>query len=166
MKSPIFLAQQGISNPVVSGLQGKDQADAPGLFGTWLGSIIAIFMIAGAIWALIQMMRGALQWVASGGDQEKLQHAQGMIRDGVIGLVILFSIWALYLLILSWLGVGTLSPDGSFQFKFPTLFGDTGGGGTCSASSCGSCTTEAACNAVTGTGCGWAPAGDPNGSCS
>ncbi len=122
--SLIYLAQKGISNPVVSGLQGKDQADAPGLFGNWLGSIIAMFLIAGAIWALIQMLRGGLQWVASGGDQEKLQHAQGMIRDAVIGMVVLFAIWALYLLILSWLGVGSTAPDGSFQFKFPTLFGD------------------------------------------
>jgi len=117
-----YLAQiKGIDNPVVEGLKGKDADAAPALFGTWLGAIIGVLLIAGAIWALFQLMTGALQWISSGGDPEKLAQAQGRLRDAGIGLIVLFSSWAIYLLILNWLGVGGGS-SGGLNFDFPTLF--------------------------------------------
>lgn len=122
MKERILLAQNGITNPVISGLQDKNQADAPGLFGSFFGAIVGVMLIAGAMWALMQLLRGGLEWVSSGGDQEKLQHAQGMLRDAIIGLVVLFAVWALFMLVAQWLGVGAQGADGGFQFKFPKLF--------------------------------------------
>lgn len=109
-----------IDNPVVQGLIGKCQDDAPRLFGNWIAAIISTLLIVGTIWTLFQLFLGGLQWISSSGNTDNLQRAQGRIREATIGLIILLSSWAIYVLFLNWLGVGTGSGNG-IEFNFPTL---------------------------------------------
>lgn len=110
-----------IDNPVVQGLIGKCGDQALLIFGNWISSIVSVLLITATVWTLFQMLMGGLRWISSGGNAERLESAQGRIRDAIIGLVILFASWALYLLILNWLGINNGSGE-TLQFKFPTLF--------------------------------------------
>lgn len=81
-----------IKNPVLGSLGTKTgveffQGFIPGLIGLALviGSVIFFFMLA----------IGAIQWITSGGDKQALEAARGRISNALIGLVILFSIFAI-----------------------------------------------------------------------
>ena len=107
---------KGIDNPAVPSLTG----DPTKLFGSLFGGIIGVLLVIGSLWALIQLLLGGIGWISSGGDKGKLEQAQHQLRNALIGLVILFASWALFLLVLQWLG---MSPAGStnFEIKLPTL---------------------------------------------
>lgn len=110
-----------ITNPVISGLQGKNPDDAPALFAKFFASLIGIILALGTIWALVNLLQGGLEWISSGGDKSILEGAQKRITNAIIGLFVLFASWAIYLVILQVLG---LSPTGGggFQLKLPTLY--------------------------------------------
>lgn len=68
--------------------------------GSVLGSvIITVFygvLILGGLVVLIYLMWGALDWIVSSGDKEKLHKAQHKITEAVIGMLLLFSAWVLW----------------------------------------------------------------------
>lgn len=111
-----LLAQ--IKNPVVKTLENANPDDAPGLFSKLIASLVAIMLVGASIWTLWQLLRGGLAWISSSGDKGKLETAQGIIRNAVIGLIITFSCWAFYLLIIRFLG---LTSGEGFNFTLPSL---------------------------------------------
>lgn len=112
-----YLAQIG------SGLPGNVGAD----FQVTLGGIISTFvryaLLIGGFFVAYQLFNGALQWVLSGGDKEKLTKARQMMTNSLIGLIILFSVWTIFLLITGdILGIFRRSADGGIRFELPYLF--------------------------------------------
>jgi len=71
-----------------------------------------------AIWAFMNLLQGGLEWISSSGDKSKLENAQHRITNAIIGLAITFSVWAVYIIILQFLGLST----GGFDFILPKLF--------------------------------------------
>lgn len=64
-----------------------------------LGSVLSfairtLFTVAGLA-ALLYLILGALSWVTSGGDKEKVDKAQQKIQAAVIGLIVLVAVVAL-----------------------------------------------------------------------
>lgn len=57
-------------------------------------AIKTLFTIAGLA-ALLYLIMGALSWVTSGGDKEKVDKAQQKIQAAVIGLIVLVAVVAL-----------------------------------------------------------------------
>ncbi|MDH7476013.1 MAG: hypothetical protein QHH09_00895 [Microgenomates group bacterium] len=57
-------------------------------------AIRTLFTIAGLA-ALLYLVLGALSWVTSGGDKEKVDKAQHKIQAAVIGLIVLVAVVAL-----------------------------------------------------------------------
>ncbi len=43
------------------------------------------------IWFIFVLFSGAISWISSGGDKQKLQNAQKQITTGTVGLVIVIS---------------------------------------------------------------------------
>ncbi len=108
-----------INNPVITGLVEKKPDEAPGVFGKFIGSIVGVLLLAGSIWAFFQLLLGGLQWISSSGDKAALEKAQKRITNALIGLLIVFAFWAVYLVILQYLGI--IGPGGEIKFILPTL---------------------------------------------
>ena len=64
----------------------------------------AVLLIAGMA-SFVFLVWGATEWILSGGDKTKTQEAQGRMTSAIVGLVIVASSWAIYNLILRFLGV-------------------------------------------------------------
>lgn len=110
-----------IVNPVISGIAGKSPEDAPSLFARLLAGIVGFFLTVATIWTFFQLLLGGLNWISSGGDKGKLEAAQQRIQQAIVGLLIVFASWGIFLLLLQFFG---MSPIGSsqIQLKIPTIF--------------------------------------------
>lgn len=67
-----------------------EQGIAPGTsLHTLFGNAIKIIFVVAALAVLIMLIWGAFQWIVSGGDKEKVQHARDRITNALIGLAVL-----------------------------------------------------------------------------
>lgn len=57
--------------------------------GAFISTGIQTFFVIAGIAALIYLLRGAFNWIISGGDKEKLQKAQAMLRNAIVGLLLI-----------------------------------------------------------------------------
>lgn len=67
----------------------------------FLGGSIRIFIIVCSLAMLIYMLWGALDWITSGGEKEKISKAQNKITNAVIGFIVLFAVFAIFNLIMN-----------------------------------------------------------------
>lgn len=97
------------------GVIGKSTADPR----TIAANIInALFGFLGLIAVSLVLYAGWL-WMSSGGNPEKIQHAKDILKNAGIGLLIIFSAWAIVAFIINFF----------FQGSGNTLDGGAGGGG-------------------------------------
>lgn len=61
-------------------------------------AMIAILAVAGLIF-FFMLIIGGLRWILSGGDKGSTEQARGQITAALIGLIIVFSAWAIARLI-------------------------------------------------------------------
>src|SRR3989338_5461890 len=106
----MILAVDPIHNPVVSGIANQDPNNAPELFGKFFSALVAVILVGATLWTFIQLLWGGLDWISSGGDKSKLEMAQHRLTTALLGLFVVVSSWALYLIVLQFLGI---SPVGS-----------------------------------------------------
>ncbi|OGG18702.1 hypothetical protein A3D05_02405 [Candidatus Gottesmanbacteria bacterium RIFCSPHIGHO2_02_FULL_40_24] len=118
----MFLLQAPITNPVIKGLTGKLPKDAPGILATFIAGLIGLLLVIGTLWAFFQFIIGAFNWISSSGDKGKLESAQQRILQAVIGLIVVFAAWAIFIVLLRFLGVTGAGAGGQIQLKLPTLF--------------------------------------------
>lgn len=97
--------------------------------GNLMGVMLAILFTVAGLVALIYMLWGAINWITSGGDKEKLMKAQARIRNAVIGIFVLIVVLAAFVTIFQVILGGTIIryDKGGLQFNLPTL-GTTGDG--------------------------------------
>lgn len=97
-----------ITNPVL-----KDVGKQTGLqfFQKFIPSLIGLAFAAGVIIFFFMLILGAIQWIASGGDKQALEGARGRVTNAIIGLVILFSLFALLGLIDTFFGIKIMTLD-------------------------------------------------------
>ena len=93
-----YLAQASVYAPAPPGIP----TDLGSLF-TWV--IRTIFLLACFIVGYY-VLTGALDWVQSGGDKEKVETARKKITTAIIGLIILFATVAIVALVENVFGVG------------------------------------------------------------
>ena len=75
--------------------------------------------MAATIWAFIQLLLGGFNWITSSGDKGKLETSQQKILQAIIGLGIVFAAWAIYIVLLKFLGV--TDGSGGLNLKLPKL---------------------------------------------
>lgn len=68
----------------------------------------AAILIVGGLAFLVYLLMGGLNWITAGGDKGKVEHAREMITQGIIGIAILASVFALYGVVLRFLGVDSI----------------------------------------------------------
>lgn len=115
----MFYTIPPINNPVVTGFANKNPEDAPGLFANFFSALIGLLLALATLWAFVNLIQGGLQWISSGGDKTALENARNRIMNAILGLFITFAVWAVYILVLQFLGI--IGTGGGFIIKLPTL---------------------------------------------
>lgn len=111
----------GKITPPVKGLGGANPTQD---LSTLMAGLIVFFLVMVGILALVYMMWGAVSWVTSGGDKDKLQKAQARIRSAVVGIFMAVVMLVLFNAIFSiaFPNSGIITPsNGGFQFSIPKL---------------------------------------------
>jgi len=72
--------------------------------GGLISSVLTFVMLIAALMILIYMIWGGIQWVTSGGDSGKTEEARNKITAAVVGLIILAAAWAVFLIVINFLG--------------------------------------------------------------
>lgn len=99
-----LLAQ--ITNPVLQHNLGQGGAErGTVVLGGYISAIIGGMLIVGFFTALIFFITGAFHWITSGGDKQNLEHARNKIIHALIGLIILFSVWAVMTIVAPFVGL-------------------------------------------------------------
>lgn len=100
-----------ITNPVVPNLSPGSGSAAVGQFSGVIGTIIRALFVGGVIVFLVWFLIGAVRWITSGGDKGQLEGARNQVLHAVIGLVVLFSLFAILKVIEILFGVSILNID-------------------------------------------------------
>jgi hypothetical protein len=74
--------------------------------GTFVSrSFSAVILVAGLA-TFMYLVYGGVTWITAGGDKGKLEEARGKITQAIVGLGIVASSWAIYLLVDYFFGIG------------------------------------------------------------
>lgn len=103
-----YLAQK-LTNPAL----GEDLAKESGVsfLQGLLTKAIGICFVVGVLVFFFMLLMGAIQWIASGGDKANLEAARSRITNAIIGLVILFTTFAVIKIIEGFFHVNILTLD-------------------------------------------------------
>lgn len=86
--------------------------ETPDAFFTDIGELITkalnFVMVFAALLVFMYLIWGGIEWITSGGDKSKTESARNRITAAVVGLIVLAASWAILMLVLSFLGAGTL----------------------------------------------------------
>lgn len=91
------LSPNGVGNPTTFTIEGMI---------AW--AVTLVIAIAGLIF-FFMLIIGGLRWVLSGGDKAQTESARAQITAALIGLVIIFSAWAIATLVERVFGVSILN---------------------------------------------------------
>ena len=78
----------------------------PPSFGQVLTFLIRTLFVVGGLAAILYLMLGALAWITSGGDKEKVTKAREKIQAAIIGLILMFALLGIIVLLESVLNIG------------------------------------------------------------
>lgn len=85
----LFKQPKGYGIEALTGNPGGDKGLAEGIVQTILINVIGIFFTVGGLGVVIYFVWGAVDWILSGGDKEKIGNARKKMTHAIIGLVLL-----------------------------------------------------------------------------
>jgi len=77
-------------------------------FSLIVSNIIKLSLIAAGVLLTFFLILGGIHLITAGGDKEKVAKAKGTITTAIIGIVIVFSVWAIIALIQNFFGITIL----------------------------------------------------------
>lgn len=80
-------------------------------FQTFIPKLLTLGLIIGVLFFFFVMIIGAIQWISSGGDKNALETSKSKITNAVIGVVILFAVFAIMKFIENFFGISILTLD-------------------------------------------------------
>lgn len=86
--------------------------------GNLVNNTITIFFSVGALGFVVMFLWGAVNWILSGGDKEKIAGARKRITTAIVGLVLLSLTFVIMIVIGQILGIKALH---QFDFRIPGL---------------------------------------------
>lgn len=115
-------AAEEIYNPVIGRLgEWTSPEDWPGVISGFFKVMIMLMIIIGIITAIGYFIIGAYTWMSAAGDKSRLQEAQHRLRDAIVGLLIIFSLFAVLRLLGEVFGIDLL------KLPIPTITEVLGG---------------------------------------
>jgi heme/copper-type cytochrome/quinol oxidase subunit 2 len=113
-----LLAQKKDPFGRVEGFGPASGAESPqAAFSSLLSAGITIFFIVGGLAALVFMLWGAFDYIASGGEQEKIQQAQAKMMYAAIGAILIIVVLAGWTVITGDI-LGIIKKDASNNWVF------------------------------------------------
>lgn len=97
-----------ISNPITGNLNSNSGAT---FFVKFISAVVTIILVGGALVFFFMLIMGAIQWISSGGDKQAVQNARGRVTSALIGIVILFAVFAVAKLLEYFFGISILTID-------------------------------------------------------
>lgn len=98
-----------VTNPALSpDLQNKTGAE---FLQAFIPSLVGFILLIGAIIFFFMILIGAIRWTASGGDKAAVESAKGTITNALIGLFLVFSVFAVVKLLELFFGINILTLD-------------------------------------------------------
>ena len=95
--------------------------DANAGFGQFIAFGIKTFIIIAGLFMLIYLLWGALDWITSAGEKEKITKAQNKITNAVIGIVLIFVVLVVFNLLAGNI-LGIIKPGtNGWEFIIPSL---------------------------------------------
>ncbi|MBI4066977.1 hypothetical protein HY407_01235 [Candidatus Gottesmanbacteria bacterium] len=110
--------KSGVCNPIIPGLCGTSNVGPK--FGGLITSLVSVFLIIAAIFALLNLLLGGLGWITSGGDKAGVDAARSRIQNAILGLFIVAISWTIFIFVTGFLGITAGGPG--FRINLPTLF--------------------------------------------
>lgn len=71
-------------------------------------NLLTLAMVIGALIAFAFLVLGGIEWITSGGDKSKIDKAREKLTGSIIGLLVLASTVALFMIIQRFLGISVL----------------------------------------------------------
>jgi hypothetical protein len=99
----------------IAALTGGDQNN---LIKTIFTNVITLFFTVGALGFTIMIIWGAVDWILSGGDKEKVANARKRITQAIVGLVVLSLSFVIMLVVGQILSIDALQYG---RFNIPGL---------------------------------------------
>lgn len=103
----MMLAQTINLSDVGPDFETATNLSVPGLIS---GFVTLILILAGLVFFFILVI-GGVKWIMSGGDKAHTEGARNQITAALVGLVIVFSAWAIIQLIQTFFGINLLELD-------------------------------------------------------
>jgi len=101
-----------------------------------ISSLLSVALVVGAIALLLFLVWGAIEWITAGGDSGKIEKARTRITQSIVGILVLSSVIAIFMVVQNILGVSLIN--------FGGRSGGSGGSGS------GSLNTNCLCGNDTG----------------
>lgn len=99
-------------NPILNSTLNSNAVVIPAwFFSKLIPNAIGLLFVIGVIVFFFMLVMGAIAWISSGGDKNALESARGKISNALIGLVILFSVYAIIFVIQNFFGINILTLD-------------------------------------------------------
>ncbi len=100
---------EAITNPLLK--ETLQKKSGVGFFQSFIPNLVTLGLIIGVLFFLFILIIGAIQWISSGGDKNALEEAKKKITNAIIGIIILFSVFALLKVIENFFGISILTLD-------------------------------------------------------
>jgi len=129
-----------VSVPVLSEIQEAAANSGVSLIdnlGVFVSSIVGLFLIIASLATILYLVWGGLKWITAGSDAGKVEEARQQISNAILGLAIVASSWAIFLILNYFFGLGIVEGSGNFtgnpETPAPAGFCYCGGGTGCAA---------------------------------
>ncbi len=76
--------------------------------GDFVSRTIPAIILVAALATFIYLLYGGVEWIMAGGEKGKIENARNRITQGIIGLAIVASSWAIFQLIMYFFGIDIL----------------------------------------------------------
>lgn len=88
--------------------------------GQFLFNLLQIVLIIGSLSALAFLIMGGIEFITSGGNQERTKSAKDKIQNALFGLALLAAVWIIWRLIIFFFGLSqTIQGPVKFNLKGP-----------------------------------------------
>ncbi len=104
---------KGITNPALrETLQGFTADDNPAaFFDRLLPNLLTVAFIIGTLYFVYVIINSALHWILSQGDKQSLEGARHGVQNAFMGLIVLFSLYAVLNVLENFFGIDILTLD-------------------------------------------------------
>jgi len=77
-----------------------------------ISSLLSVALVVGAIALLLFLVWGAIEWITAGGDSGKIEKARTRITQSIVGILVLSSVIAIFMVVQNILGVSLINFGG------------------------------------------------------